>query len=61
MVAEKKSDCRLCGKSSNDPFYIMDKTHVEHAVGFIKDKNFNIPQRDESLVHQVEQAARSGD
>ena len=40
--------------------YIMNKTHIQHPVCFIQYKNLNIPQRDESLVHQVKQPTGSG-
>ena len=38
----------------------MDKSHVEHAVGLIQ---YEVPytiQTDISLVHQIQQASRSG-
>jgi len=38
----------------------MDKAHIEHAVGFIQDKDFYIDQREEALPHQVQQTTRCG-
>ena len=37
----------------------MDEAHVEHAVGFVQDQNFNAGQIEQALALQVEQAARS--
>ena len=38
----------------------MDKAHVEHAVGFVQDQNFNTGQIEQALALQVEQAAWGG-
>ncbi len=40
---------------------VVDEAHVEHAVGFIKDQDFDVRQVDGLLVGQVEQSARTGD
>ena len=38
----------------------MDEAHVEHAVGFVQDQNFNAGQVEQALALQVEQAAWGG-
>ena len=44
----------------NDLAHVVDEAHVEHAVGFIEDENFDVGQGDEALLHEVEQAAGRG-
>ena len=38
---------------------IMDKAHVEHAVGFVEHKEFQLLQRNSLLPNQIKQAPRS--
>ena len=35
-------------------FYIMDKAHVKHAIGFIQHKDLQLVKPDITLAHQVE-------
>ena len=39
----------------------MDKTHVQHAVGFVQHKDLHPVQADQPLAHQVQQAAGARD
>ena len=43
-----------------DFFHIMNEAHVEHAVGFVQDQNFNAGQIEQALALQVEQTAWGG-
>ncbi|VVN46651.1 hypothetical protein PS639_05809 [Pseudomonas fluorescens] len=38
----------------------MDKTHVEHAVGFVQHEDFHVGQVDAALAGEVEQTAGAG-
>ena len=38
----------------------MNEAHVEHAVGFVQDQNFNAGQIEQALALQVEQTAWGG-
>ena len=42
-----------------EAFDVMDKSHVEHTVGLIKNKVANIVEADKALRHQVEQTSGS--
>ncbi|MNV38024.1 hypothetical protein D3C71_1295620 [compost metagenome] len=37
---------------------IMDKAHIQHAVGFVQHQNFNFGQVNGALVFQIQQATR---
>ena len=41
-------------------FHVMDKAHVEHAVGLIKHQNFYAREVKHALTLQIEQAPRCG-
>ena len=56
----EKERLAFCGQNSQEPFYIVNKAHVEHAVGLIQHKNLNFPNRYKFLIHQVEQATGGG-
>ncbi len=36
----------------------MDETHVQHAVGFVEDEDFDLIERHGALVDEIEQTAR---
>src|SRR5690554_77002 len=57
----EKERLAFCGQNSQKPFNIVNKAHVEHAVGLIQHKNLNFPNRYKFLIHQVEQATGGGD
>ena len=40
---------------------IVDKAHVEHAVGLVEDQHFHVIQFEGALPHVIEQATRRGD
>ena len=44
-----------------DTLQRVNKAQVHHLVGFIKDEDFNVLQRDRALLNQVDQAARRSD
>ena len=35
----------------------MDEAHIQHAVGFVEDKDLDLIEADESLIHEVQQAS----
>ena len=39
----------------------MDEAHVEHPVGFVQHEDFDPAEPQRIAVHEVEQAAGSGD
>ena len=41
-------------------FHIMDKAHVQHAVGLVKDQDLHLAQVQHALLVQVQQAAGGG-
>jgi hypothetical protein len=48
-------------EGSEDPAHVGQEAHVEHAVGFIQDDDFDLAEVNLTLAHQVEQAAGAGD
>ncbi len=40
---------------------VADKAHVEHAVGFVEDENFQLRQIDIALTNMIEQSPGCGD
>ena len=48
-------DCR------SDFLNVTDEAHVEHAVGFIKDENFNAAETNMALTDQIHQTTRRSD
>lgn len=42
-------------------FHIVDKSHIEHAVSFIKDKYLDIGESHMSLRYEVKESTRSRD
>ena len=61
MVAEKNSVCRLAGSLRDDPADVVDEAHVEHAVGFVEDEDFDAIELDGALLHEIEQPSRRRD
>ena len=57
IVAEKNSVCRFGGTSGDNPLQRMNETEVEHLVSLVEDENFQIAQRQRTLVDEVEQSA----
>src|SRR5690606_29173568 len=43
-----------------DAFHIMNKTHVQHSVGFIQNEYFQIFKRNNSLRNKIQQSPRRG-
>ena len=41
-------------------FHIMDKAHIQHAVGFVEHQNLHLTQVQHALLVQVQQAAGGG-
>ncbi|OQA30234.1 MAG: hypothetical protein BWY57_02961 [Betaproteobacteria bacterium ADurb.Bin341] len=48
----------FCRHSGNNQFNILDKTHVEHAVGFIEHQNFQLRKIDFAGIKVINQATR---
>ncbi|MPM77983.1 hypothetical protein SDC9_124993 [bioreactor metagenome] len=48
------------GQHLEHPAYIVDKAHVQHAVGFVQNKDFQLGQVHKALLQQVQQAAGGG-
>ena len=48
-------------QAGEDLFHVMDKAHVEHAVGFVQHEDFHVGQVDAALAAQVEQTTWAGD
>ena len=57
MVAEKNSVCRLGGSLAQMLLDLGDEAHVEHAVGFVDDEDFDARHQDAAALELVEQAA----
>ena len=53
----RKSVCLLAGNLVIT-LYIVDETHIKHAIGFIEYKYFKVFQVNISLADQVEQTTR---
>ena len=51
----------LLRQHADDSTHIVDEAHIEHAIGLVEDEEFNRPQVDELLLHEVEQPPRRGD
>ncbi|MPN23065.1 hypothetical protein SDC9_170450 [bioreactor metagenome] len=47
-------------QTSHDLFNIVNKTHVQHAIGFIQNKNSQIGKINKALINQVNQTSRCG-
>ena len=48
------------GKQGDDAPHIMDETHVEHAVGFIDDEDFELAEIHLALLEQIEEPTGGG-
>ena len=42
-------------------FHVVNEAHVQHAVGFVQDQNFNARQVQKTLALQVQQTTGGGD
>lgn len=51
----------LGGQMSRNPLDVVDESHVEHAIGFVKDKHLNLIEANELLTDQIQQATGRGD
>ena len=57
----KEQGLALFGQHLHDGADVVDKAHVEHAVGFVEDDDFDFGEVDVFLFDMVEQAADGGD
>ena len=48
----------LRGQQGEDALDVVNKTHIEHAVGFIQHENFHVRQIHRLLIGVIQQAAR---
>ena len=58
--SRKKHGLPFGGDVLENALYVRQEAHVEHAVGLIQDKDFNIVQVGMALLDMIEQAARAG-
>ena len=61
IVAEKNSVCRVNGTSLQMRSMSGNEAHVEHAVGFVDDENFNAGEQQLAAFGEIEQPARRRD
>ncbi|KFB73092.1 MAG: hypothetical protein AW09_001664 [Candidatus Accumulibacter phosphatis] len=47
-------------RRGNDPFDVLDETHVQHAVGFVQDQDLQLREIDLAGTHVVDQTTRRG-
>ena len=57
MVAEKNSVCRLTGSLADDFADVVDKAHVQHAVGLVEDEKLDLSELQAVALHEIKQAA----
>ncbi len=50
----------LARQTGQHLLHVMDKAHVEHAVGFVQHEDFHVGQVNAALTGEVEQSARAG-
>ena len=48
------------GRCIHNAFYLRPKAHVEHAIRFVKDEDFDGVEVDGAALHEVDQAAGGG-
>ena len=60
-MAENSSVCRVAGVSGANALHVVDKAHVQHAVGFVQDQHLQPRQVDAAALDMVDQPARRGD
>ncbi len=48
-------------KRFDDAADLGEETHVQHAIGFVEDEEFDLREITVTLAHEVEEAARGGD
>ena len=56
----KKKRLSFSRKFSDNFSNIVDKSHIQHSVGFVQDENFDLVQPNMALIHQVQEATRCG-
>ena len=56
----KEQGLALFGQHLHDGADVVDKAHVEHAVGFVEHHDFHFIQSDIFLLHVIQQAAHGG-
>ena len=61
MVAENSSVWRFFGHGGDDLSHIVDKAHIEHAVGLVEDQHLDMRKVDAAALHVVEESPRRGD
>ena len=49
----------LLRKAFCNAAYIIDKAHIQHTVGFIKNKSLDIRKINDSFPHKIHKPARS--
>ena len=63
MVAEKRRVWRSANEREllEDKAQVLDKTHVQQAVGLVDDQNLDAGGLEDALFHVVDKAARCAD
>ena len=46
------------GKHGDDLLDVVNKAHVEHAIGFVQNEDFDLVEAQRALIDKIEQAAR---
>ena len=57
----KKHTLSIFRGIGNHAFYVVDKAHAQHFVGFVQDHGFDVRQVETVVPNKVDQAAGSGD
>ena len=56
----KKERLSVGGNLFHDPTHIGEKTHVEHAIDFVENKDLDVAKIERALLQQIEQTTGSG-
>jgi hypothetical protein len=51
----------LLGQQRDRAAHVMDEAHIEHAVRFVEDEDFDAREVNVTLPDQIAEAARRGD
>ena len=57
----EKQGLALLGTLLHDAAHVRHEAHVQHPVHFIEDEDFQMPQVNRPLLHEIQQTAGSGD
>ena len=60
-IKREKERLLLLGQPLEYFFHVVDKAHIQHPVGFVQDKNFQMIGGDQPLVVEINEPARGLD